>query len=335
MVDAERVIAYITALTNKFENKQANKKDNISGDFTNDSVSYPTVNAVKTWVNNIKTTLEDAIGLKEDAANKVTSINSNSTDTMYPSAKLVYDELLLKENLANKVTAFQNTPDNTHYPSEKLVKDNLDLKVNISDVKDNLTSTDTNKPLSANQGKVLSDAIAAANTNLEIGITKQATADTGYASTYVISQGGVALSPKIQIEKDKMLRSISVETVGATPTADESAKHMVEGDQYILMVVNTVDNDGTTNLILPITDVFDLQRADETTLTLNSNGVFSIKNGGVDTAQLKDSAVTTAKINAKAVTKAKLADEVSEQWISDADTEIDAYLDAITAALTA
>ena len=35
--------------------------------------------------------------------------------------------------------------------------DDLALKVNISDIVNNLTSTDTNKPLSANQGKVLQD----------------------------------------------------------------------------------------------------------------------------------------------------------------------------------
>ena len=35
------------------------------------------------------------------------------------------------------------------------LSDSLASKVNVSDVKDNLTSTDTNKPLSANQGKAL------------------------------------------------------------------------------------------------------------------------------------------------------------------------------------
>lgn len=40
----------------------------------------------------------------------------------------------------------------------------LDLKVNISDIKDNLTSTDTDKPLSANQGKALADAIGGSST---------------------------------------------------------------------------------------------------------------------------------------------------------------------------
>src|SRR5690606_8658307 len=38
--------------------------------------------------------------------------------------------------------------------------DNIALKVNTSDIVNNLTSTDTNKPLSANQGKVLNDTTA-------------------------------------------------------------------------------------------------------------------------------------------------------------------------------
>ena len=40
------------------------------------------------------------------------------------------------------------------------VQSAIALKVNISDIVNNLTSTDTNKPLSANQGKVLNDTTA-------------------------------------------------------------------------------------------------------------------------------------------------------------------------------
>lgn len=47
--------------------------------------------------------------------------------------------------------------DHVHKASFNDLADKPDIsgKVNVSDVKDNLTSTDTNKPLSANQGKVL------------------------------------------------------------------------------------------------------------------------------------------------------------------------------------
>lgn len=39
-------------------------------------------------------------------------------------------------------------------------KSQLDLKINISDIIDNLTSSDTNKPLSAKQGKILAENVS-------------------------------------------------------------------------------------------------------------------------------------------------------------------------------
>ena len=122
-----------------------------------------------------------------------------------------------------------------------------------------------------------------------------------------------------------MLRSFTVETVGATPTQEEASYGMTTGDKYILMIVNTVDNDGTSRLILPITDVFDLQKADDVTLTLSAAGVFSIKNSGVDTAQLKDGAVTSDKI----------ATAVKNTWLttSDVQSEISAVASALAAAI--
>ena len=275
-VDDTKVQAFKNALIGKFE-VLSNKKNDITGDFTQDNNSFPTVQAVKSFI-------ASAIAGKANSADLATVATSGD-----------YDDL-------------------------------------------------TNTPV--------------------ISVVKQATAETGYASSYYVTVDGTQVGAKINIEKDKMLRSVSVETVGATPTSEETAAGLVTGDQYILMVVQTVDNDGTTNLILPISDMFDLQTADESTLTLSSSGVFSIKTGGVTSTQLASNAVTTAKItdanvtadklasnavttakitdgnvttaklDSKAVTKAKLADEVSAQWIDDADDEIEAYLDAITTALS-
>ena len=45
--------------------------------------------------------------------------------------------------------------------------DNVELKVNTSDVVDNLASTDVDKPLSANQGKVLKDTVDLLDTRVE------------------------------------------------------------------------------------------------------------------------------------------------------------------------
>ena len=247
--DTTKVNNFKSAIENKLEQLK-NKKNDITGDFTQDNTSYPTVSAVKTFVASLFDGLHEVATTGE------------------------YSDL-------------ENTP--------------------------------------------------------VFDIVKQATAESGFASTYYMTVDGIQVGAKINIEKDKMLRSVTIETVSATPSAEETAAGLSEGDQYILMVVETADSEGTSNLILPIADVFDLQTADETTLTLSENGVYSIKAAGVTstelaadsviTAKIADSNVTTAKIADKNVTLAKLADEVQTQWTADADTECEAYLDALTAAI--
>lgn len=246
-VDDREVQNFKNALVNRFE-ALSNKKNDITGDFTQDNSSYATVQAIKSFISNLFSGLH-AVATSGD-----------------------YDDL-------------ENTP--------------------------------------------------------VFDFVKQATAEAGYASSYYLTINGTQVGAKLNVEKDKMVRSGSVETVGATPTAEETAAGLVTGDQYILLVVQTVDNDGTTNLIIPTGDW--LQTADETTITVSASGVFSIKAGGVTstelasnsvtTAKIVDGNVTTAKIDAKAVTKAKLADEVSAQWTADANSEIESVLIAVTNAL--
>lgn len=45
----------------------------------------------------------DKINEKEKKSNKVTSLSSSSTDTQYPSAKCVYDELETKINIIKTI----------------------------------------------------------------------------------------------------------------------------------------------------------------------------------------------------------------------------------------
>lgn len=85
-------------------------------------------------------------------------------------------------DLSNKPTidtALSNT--STNAVQNKVIYTELGKKVNTSDIKDNLTSTDTNKPLSAAQGKALKDAIDGITTdigNLGGGDMMKATYDT-------------------------------------------------------------------------------------------------------------------------------------------------------------
>lgn len=246
--DQTKITAFQTAVASKLEQLK-NKKNEITGDFTQDNTSYPTVQAVKSFVASVM-----------DGLHAVSTSGS-------------YNDL-------------EDTP--------------------------------------------------------EFNLVKQATAEAGFASSYYFTVNGVQVGAKINLTKDEFLKEASIKTVGATPSEAESDAGLSTGDKYISLIVNTVDNDSETELILPANDFINLYEADESTLTALNN-VFSIKAGGVGSTELADNAVTTvkivdgnvttAKIDSKAVTLDKVADEVSAQWIADADTECEAYLDALTAAI--
>lgn len=136
--------------------------------------------------------VDDADALNEKLANKVTSIDAQSTDTEYPSAKCVYDAIDAvpvitvdsaldaqsanpvengvittalggKESTTNKVTAF-SSPTDTEYPSAKLVDDSLALKEDLANKVTSISaaSTDTEYP----SAKCVYDLIGDINTIL-------------------------------------------------------------------------------------------------------------------------------------------------------------------------
>lgn len=158
-----------------------------------------------------------------------------------------------KEDKSNKITGWSSTPDNVHYPSEKLVKDSLD--------------------------------------DLIVSVEQQTAPETGYASTYVISQGGVALSPKINIPKDFLVKSV---VVRVCEEEDVPIEGLDVGDKYIDFTINTKEGSSEEQHLYLAVKEFGCV-ADEVTLTL-VNSVMSIKAGGVDTTQLKDGSVTYAKL---------------------------------------
>ena len=84
----------------------------------------------------------------------------------------------------------------------------------------------------------INTSIGELDTNKTVTITKQATADTGYFSTYVINQGGTALSPKINIPKDYLLKSASLKQC---TVKDEPIEGLNVGDWYFDWVLNTAD----------------------------------------------------------------------------------------------
>jgi len=124
-----------------------------------------------------------------------------------------------------------------------------------------------------------------------VTVEQQATAETGYISTYVVKQGGLQVGSKINIPKDFLVKSASV---GTSTAANSPQSGFAKGDKYLDFVINTKDSSGTDeHLYVNVKDLVDTYTADETTLTL-SNGQFSIKSGIIPQAS---STATDIKMN--------------------------------------
>ena len=152
----------------------------------------------------------------------------------------------------------------------------------------------------------------------------------------LLNQAGV----KINIPKDYLVKSA---TIGTVETAGTPVEGYVVGDKYLDFVINTKDNSGTDeHLYLLVTDLIDIYTADESTITLSGNQ-FSVKNGGITLTKLSQSVQTSLgyadawnSSPAKNITTANINawNNKSDLTISDVDSEIGDWLDAITTALT-
>ena len=342
-VDTTKVQQFVQALLDKFENKVANKKDDISGDYSTDSVSYPTVKAVKNWVTST---------LSGYASSSHTHGNvSNDGKIGTSSGKIITTGTGGALQASNSIT-------------KSLISDFPTSMTPTSHTHGNLTNdgklgTTANKPvITGTNGAIITGSFGTSSgtfaegnhthNQYDVTLEEQITAETGYAKTYVIKQGGTALSPKINIPKDFLVKSGSVKTC---TTKDVPVQGYVVGDKYIDFVINTKDGSATDeHMYILVSDlVEDTQYGvDEVTLTAyTSDGItkFKVKDGGIGTTQLSSSVNTILgyasnwnSSPAHGITSTQI-----EAWdtavaggitISDVDDEIDDYLDAITTALS-
>lgn len=125
-------------------------------------------------------------------------------------------------------------------------------------------------------------------------IKKQDTAESGFFATYqlfsVVEDGDdTAVGAKINIPKDFLVKSATIETVETPGSPYDGAK---AGDKYIDFVVNTVDASETAqHIYLPVNDLVDVYTGgngisidanNEITLTVdsaNANGLAVTANG--------------------------------------------------------
>ena len=179
---------------------------------------------------------------------------------------------------------------------------------------------------------VLSGKVDNLQTSSTVTLSARATAETGYATTYDLHQGGV-LKGSINIPKDFLVKSASVSTVTAADKAAdgkfENDSNFEIGDKYIDFVVNSKDATASDeHIYLNVKDLVDVYTAQENaaqvqlaigagnvisaTIVAGSIGTTELASNAVTSAKIADSAVTTIKINDGAVVSAKIADGAVE-----------------------
>lgn len=356
-VDSTIISNLVTALRNKFELK-ANKVDNMSGEYNGEE--YATVRAIKNYITTTVSnfvTLNDLSEVAEngdynDLSNKPNVITTSNTSGLVKNDGTIdttqylseHQDISGKENVSNKVNSLSGDSTNTQYPSAKAVYDSLLNKANrselpskVSDLTNDtgfITSANIPTKVSAftNDSGYLTD-LSPANVTLE----EQATAEQGYLKTYVIKQGGTALSTKINIPKDFLVKSASVQTVS---TANTPVTGYNVGDKYLDFVINTKDDSGSDeHIYVNVKDLIDTY-TNGAGLTL-SNNEFSIGTGAVTKSMLASAVQTSidafslspaAGISQDDITKWNAAGS-SNLTIKNVDDEIEAYIEALTTAL--
>lgn len=267
---------------------------------------------------NIKdTSIEVFVDNKEDISNKVTSLDSFSTDTEYPSAKAVYDEIwtdlygtIQSEYYVQSndlgVVAFSNDYndlDNLPQFGNLAFENDVDLSGHdLDELSDNtnlLFSGDyddlTNKPTipTATSDLTNDSGFLTSHQSLDsktVTVEKLATATSGYLSSYVVKQNGIQVGNTINIPKDFLVKSGSVKTVS---TANNPVSGYSVGDKYIDLVINVQEGTSTdSHIYILVSDLIDtpVTISDVTGLQTALNGkedkankVTSISSSSTDT----------------------------------------------------
>ena len=170
--------------------------------------------------------------------------------------KITSDNIILKYNelgvyndtlaIGDGINTFKNL---VHYNNINDITTLLNTKINISDIIDNVTSTDTNKPLSANQGKTLKGLID----NKVDKVTGKGLSSNDFTDTLLIKLNNI---------------SESADSVSVTQTVTEgikSADISINGTIIGLYYTDTTYNEATSSVsgLMSASDKFKLNSIED------------------------------------------------------------------------
>lgn len=102
------------------------------------------------------------------------------------------------------------------------------------------------------------DALDSKITDVEVpeySITKQETPETGFLATYQLTKDSTPVGAKINIPKDFLVKSATIETASGEDTPYSGAQ---TGDKYIDFVINAKESEGeAAHVYLPVNELVD------------------------------------------------------------------------------
>lgn len=134
----------------------------------------------------------------------------------HDTSSIAHDDIRnLISELSNRLNSLADSDDTTLDQLSEIVayiKSNRGLienvttnKINVSDIIDNLTSTSNNKPLSANQGKILNDLITALDTTVTDKVDKvsgKGLSTNDYTTAEKNKLSGIASGAEVNVQSD-------------------------------------------------------------------------------------------------------------------------------------
>lgn len=164
-----------------------------------------------------------------------------------------------------------------------------------------------------------------------VTVEKLATAESGYAASYVVKQNNTQVGATINIPKDFLVKSGQVRETTAEDTGYEV------GTKVLDFVVNTLDGAGqASHIIIPVEDLVDVYTAGNG--LEENNNQFSVKIDetgeflSASASGLKVSGVSTAISNAVDAAKEELKGTSSDTSTDETIAGAKAYADSIVAA---
>lgn len=162
----------------------------------------------------------------------------------------------------------------------------------------------------------------------EYTLVKKESADDGYISSYNLTKNGEVVGSTINIPKDYLVKSATLETV---TIADMPVEGYVVGDKYIDFVVNTVQGDENTHHIyLLVSDLVDTYKSGRG-IVISDDNIISIVTqdgtktvGGVTSSDYTEfkSAVTKSNDNETAIDSINAEIEQNKTDISNVKANI-------------